>query len=792
MTKYSNKLRYILIGLLILTSVNIIQLYPQKSNDPMGIIDDSEFEIETSDIVYVPFVVGVSSNPVAIDPVNFYDAHSRNVINQVCEGLFRYNLTDPDLSRVNWLAESYWWEDETTLRLKLRVGVLFHDNTAFNANAAKWNLDRINYLTNASGTLPDTMTPALPSALWKFPNGTGIMKQIDYINQYNITIHLNSPYSPFLDLLCGPGGHMISPSSHSQTDYIDLSTGDLVGTGPFEYDDYNPGMEVNFHAFDNYWRGKANITVMKYSIISDPTARNNAMLAGVIDYLYSPDQGFYSTFAADPNIVFAEAPTSGLNYFYTGMNNNKINVTWRKAISYAINYSHIIQDLRDNHVVRAHSPIAPSFGDGYYNCSDIAPYYNLTIARQTLIDDTKIDTTGLTANDNPDDAAWEAATLGTFNYTYYNSGFWLELYTASADWFDDIGINIIDVGLDYISYTNALTEPHKLNLFGWGWGPDYLDPFNMIDPLFSNSSEFNAASVNDPWLQTKLAEAIETTDDSARNTIYHNIQINFSSSLYPHAFLAHNRVYFVYNANLTNYPHNALGTLYFYPCEWPADYIVTPPTVIIDSPTDTEGFADTAPTFSLTLSPDYISIWYTLDGGITNRTCGTSGQIDSTLWNGLTDGPYTLRFYANNSYGLFDTAAISIYKDTLDPVITINDPDPGEEFTTEIPQYNITITEINLDSFWYSLDNGVTTIPISAYTGSINENAWNALPNGDVTITFYAVDDVGNLGSSSVIVTKNTPTIGPDIIPGPYVILILMVLFAGIIGLIWRQKQKLN
>jgi len=97
------------------------------------------------------------------------------------------------------------------------------------------------------------------------------------------------------------------------------------------------------------------------------------------------------------------------------------------------------------------------------------------------------------------------------------------------------------------------------------------------------------------------------------------------------------------------------------------------------------------------------------------------------------------------------------------------------------------ITEIHLGSVWYTIDDGVTTIPITVYSGSIDETVWNALPNGQVTITFYALDIVGNLGSSSVIVTKKDPGI-----PGPYSVLTLLILFAGIIGLVWRQKQKLN
>jgi ABC-type transport system substrate-binding protein len=864
--------------LLIVTSFAFLNFNPQNTG---GIIDDSVSNLKTNDLVYVPFTVGVSSDPQVLDPADCWDVSSWNVIDQVCEGFFRNNLSDPDMSRENWLAESYWWENETTLHLKLRESVLFHDSTPFDSTAAKWNLDRINYLANVTGTLPGTMEASRPNSLWRFPNGTGIMKQIDIINQYNITIHLNSPFSPFLSLLSMVGAYMISPASHSQTDYIDLNTGDLVGTGPFEYDGYNASLDVHFHAFDSYWRGKANITRMKYSIIGNYVVRNDAMLNGDIDYLYGPRDTFYSTFDADPNIVFTEAPKSGLVYYYVGMNNEHINVTWRKAISYAINYSYIIQEMRNNHAVRAYSPIASGFGDAYYDCSGIAPYHNLTIARQTLIDDPGIDTGALIANDNPDDVSWEAANLGTFNYTYFGTGLWADMAPLIVDNLADIGITVptfqILDGNEY--YDTLLYSKHEIDIFTSGWGPDYLEAFNFFGPLFSNSSLNNWASVNDPWLQMKIEEAIKTTDDSARNTIYQDIQIYMSSNLYPHAFLYHRREYFVYDINLANYPHNALGRLFFYPCEWTPDFkvIIDSPTddetfvdiapmftltikgldydsiwytldngamnttcgisgqidqdlwngladgsytlrfyannslgniataaitihkdipdpiVIIFSPTETEGFAELAPIFTLTIVPTvYDSIWYTLDDGATNTTCGISGQIDPILWSGLADGPYTLRFYANNSYGRIGTAAISIYKDATDPVVIINDPDPGHEYNTTIPSYDITITEIHPGAVWYTMDNGVTTIPITTYSGSINAVAWLLLPNGPVTITFYAIDAVGNIGFSSVIVNKNTPDDLPPEIPGPIPFLILLIMFTGIIGLVWKQKQKLN
>ena len=74
---------------------------------------------------------------------------------------------DVNLPRINLLAESYYWKNKTCLQIKLREGIHFHDSTLFNASAAKWNLDRLLYLTNCTGN--NTGAVAYTQVLWMFP-----------------------------------------------------------------------------------------------------------------------------------------------------------------------------------------------------------------------------------------------------------------------------------------------------------------------------------------------------------------------------------------------------------------------------------------------------------------------------------------------------------------------------------------------------------------------------------------------------------------------------------------------
>ena len=104
--------------------------------------------IQTGAITIIPeeketLIIGTLSGPVDLDPVDSWDSASWDVINQVCEGLLFYDPRDPDLPLIPMLATDYTFADSTHIDFNLRTGVTFHDGTAFNADAAVWNFDRL-------------------------------------------------------------------------------------------------------------------------------------------------------------------------------------------------------------------------------------------------------------------------------------------------------------------------------------------------------------------------------------------------------------------------------------------------------------------------------------------------------------------------------------------------------------------------------------------------------------------------------------------------------------------------
>jgi len=531
-------------------------------------------------------IVGTGSGPRDLDPTDCWDKDSQVVIEQVVETLFTYDtrqyINDETMPRINWLATGYSWSGgNTILTVDIRSDAQFHDGTTMDANAVAWSFNRFMYLMNHTGALPSDGRVVKVHSLYEFPDGTPIFSSVIALDADTVVFFLTAPYAPILDAMCYVSCGILSPASTPANDIIDLGTGDIVGTGPYTYDYYITDTEVRFTKFADYWgtplmEDEVMFDALVYSVIDDPSTLNYAMLAGDIHVLFGAMTDLIPTFEANPWITVYEATKPGLVYHYLGFNNRQINLTWRKAMSYAINYTYIIEVRLEGRAHRAYGAISPSYREGFNHWLIDSPQtatgngsavFNLTIARQVVINglggDTRI--SGLTANSDPNDPAWEAADLVTFNYTYITDHwFSTDLYLLLEDWFDDIGITVIDGGHDswpwfpwdswYVPF-----DYDELQLYFIGWDPDYLDPLNMLEPLFSNISYSNVFQVNDPWIQGNLSLALETTDEIARNQIYCDIQWRLFAELYVHAPFYYNQIVTVHAANIYDVEYDVMG-----------------------------------------------------------------------------------------------------------------------------------------------------------------------------------------------------------------------------------------
>ena len=540
----------------------------------------------SSDSTIIPFKVGVASGPSYLDPQLAWESNSFEVIDQICEGLFTYDLADPELKIIPHLASDYgsWNLNGTEYTVLLRQNVLFHDGTTCNASAVNFTWQRMAWALNTTGTNYDFITDL--ESLYKFPSGIPIVKEVRINSAYNVTFILNGPYAPFEVLLCFSGSYILSPFSTPATEYIDTNTGDLVGTGPFVYDYYVNNFEVGFHAFDDYWRGKASIDILVFSINSNPNLRNEALLKKGIHFLSNPLSSFLENFTSDPKITVLDFNKTSGTIDFLGVNNILINKTIREAISYSINYTYIIDVLKAGRAMRMSSPIP--IGIKYANESFNLPNFNITHARmimQSMGFGVGFDPTypGITENN------WTGSAFVSYNFTYNEGNSYREsLLLLLQNNLNKIGVQITNASVPWETYLDILFETdghhrNELELFSSGYIPDFNDPSFLINDLFTNSSiRMNGVQYNgftgaqlagrNPYylwdnVQLLMEEALIERNPVLREAIYDRIQELLIEDI-PFIWLSVPKLYHAHHINLTGFQQNVLNKLDFYSCTW--------------------------------------------------------------------------------------------------------------------------------------------------------------------------------------------------------------------------------
>src|SRR5437762_8076640 len=126
--------------------------------------------------------IGLNDDPDALDPTISRAYVGRLVFAALCDKLF--DVT-PDLKIVPQLATGYEWAaDRSSVVLRLRPGVKFHDGEPFNAEAVRFNIERH---LNTPGSFRKSEI--------------GEIKSVDALDELTVRLNLSKPLVPLLAAL---------------------------------------------------------------------------------------------------------------------------------------------------------------------------------------------------------------------------------------------------------------------------------------------------------------------------------------------------------------------------------------------------------------------------------------------------------------------------------------------------------------------------------------------------------------------------------------------------------------
>ena len=213
------------------------------------------------------------------------------------------------------------WElapDRSSYTFKLRKGVKFHDGTDFNAQAVKWNLDKV-IVANR---------PHLSK-----------VTSIEVIDDHTIKFTMSSWDNQVLNEFNTDVGLIISPTSFEKhgEDWANVNP---IGTGPWVKNKLRRNTMISYKKNENYWeKDVPYLDELVYYHIPDAMTASAAFKNGEIDILYSTDAITASELQALGKYVVQTNPGPSTGIV---MNTKDPNSIWydkrmRYALEYAIN-----------------------------------------------------------------------------------------------------------------------------------------------------------------------------------------------------------------------------------------------------------------------------------------------------------------------------------------------------------------------------------------------------------------------------------------------------------------------
>ncbi len=249
--------------------------------------------------------MGFASAPRSIDPYPFGGTSTASLKEHVFEALVAAD--DSPL-----LAEGWAWIDPTTLEVKLRTGVTFHNGAPFTARDVVYSGCRMMHLFDGRRNL-------LTSSM-------GPIDDIVAVDDHTVRFEMKSPYPlwvqkmKFLSILSASGADV--PEGPIQYDNqgdcgiasyptrADFEGGKAaIGTGPYEFVRFDKSGEADLVRNDDYWGGTPEWDAVEIRTIGNAGARLAGLLAGDFDIIENPTTEDLPGLTASKDLTYTAVPS---------------------------------------------------------------------------------------------------------------------------------------------------------------------------------------------------------------------------------------------------------------------------------------------------------------------------------------------------------------------------------------------------------------------------------------------------------------------------------------------------
>lgn len=306
------------------------------------------------------------ADAVSLDPHEQLSEATLQLSHLVFDPLLRQNQAGEFEPR---LATHWEKINDLTLRIYLREGVFFHTGNTFSADDLVFTIQRLKRSSDFRAMF----------------NAIASVKKVDQFTA-DVIMHQQTPLILTILTYVFP---MDSQFYHGRDEIIKFgetfASKHISGTGPFILTQREPGVELNFKRFTQYWdtNSPGNVDSIKFTPIRSDSTRLAALLSGDVDLIHPISPLDIPRIKRSPGIKFISMPSTRILLLHMNQSrriefrSQKV----REAINLAINQSLIVEKILKGFGKAAGQLSAPTF---LGHVESIKPLYNVTKAKHLM------------------------------------------------------------------------------------------------------------------------------------------------------------------------------------------------------------------------------------------------------------------------------------------------------------------------------------------------------------------------------------------------------------------------
>ena len=445
-------------------------------------------------------VVGQIAEPKSLDPHAVTAVNDFRILVNLYDGLVRFK--DGTLEVEPALAESYEVSDDgLTYTFTLREGIEFHDGTPLDAEAVKFNFER---MLNEDHPFHDT--GPFPLAFF-----FSAVENVEAVDDRTVRFNLNEPYAPFLSNLAYPTGLIVSPAAVEEHG-ADFGR-NPSGTGAFRFAEWQPNSRVVVERNADYWDGAPPLEAVVFRPITDANTRLAEMLSGGIDVMVETPPDAVTRFRDDAGFTVHEQ--AGPHLWFLILNTREgpfADKRVRQAANYAIDKGALVDNILQGTAEVAAGPTPPAFAWAHNEALEAYPH-DPDRAKALL-----------------EEAGYDGAPI-TFYVTEGGSGMLdpVAMGTAIQADLEAVGMPTEIETYEWNTYL-GLVNPGlegKADMAQMAWmtnDPDTLPFLTLRSEAMPDTGGFNSGYYENEEVDRLLGEARTATDQDERAELYKKMQ----------------------------------------------------------------------------------------------------------------------------------------------------------------------------------------------------------------------------------------------------------------------------